>query len=115
MLVRDVILGTLDMETIGSLASGEIPSSEPDLEDIMTLVDAMILLEKRKEARRVNRSDAIINAAQKVFAEKDFGQATISEIAKLAGISDATVYEVLSEQGRHPVVPRCQALRHLLA
>ncbi len=93
ILVRDVILGTLDMETIGSLASGEIPSSEQDFEDIMALVDAMILLEKPKRVRRVNRSDAIINAAQKVFAEKDFGQATISEIAKLAGISDATVYE----------------------
>ncbi len=92
-LVRDVILGSLDMETIGSLASGEIPNSEADFEDIMTLVDAMIVLKEPQEARKVNRTDAIINAAQKVFAEKDFGQATISEIAKLAGISDATVYE----------------------
>jgi TetR/AcrR family fatty acid metabolism transcriptional regulator len=92
-LVRDVILGTLDMESLGSLASGEILESEADFEDIMTLVDAMICLKEPQGTRRINRMDAIMNAAQKVFAEKDFHQARISEIAKLVGISDATVYE----------------------
>ncbi len=92
-LVRDVILGTLDMETVGSLASGEISDSEADFEDIMTLVDAMIGLKEPQETGRVNRIDEIINAAQTVFAEKDYRRARISEIAKLVGISDATVYE----------------------
>jgi TetR/AcrR family fatty acid metabolism transcriptional regulator len=92
-LIRDTILGTLDMETIGSIASKEIENSETDFEDVMTLVNAMIVTKGRQQPARVSRMDAIINAAQKVFAEKDFGQATVSEIAKLAGISDATIYE----------------------
>jgi TetR/AcrR family fatty acid metabolism transcriptional regulator len=53
----------------------------------------MICLKEPQGTRRINRMDAIMNAAQKVFAEKDFHQARISEIAKLVGISDATVYE----------------------
>jgi len=41
------------------------------------------------EARKAN----LIKAAEKVFAEKGFHQATISEIARQAGVSDATIYE----------------------
>ena len=92
-IIRDVILGTLDMETIESLVAGDVPNSEADFEDIVTLVYAMVGVKEPQSPGRANRADSIMNAAQKVFAAKDFGQATISEIAKLAGISDATVYE----------------------
>ena len=34
-----------------------------------------------------------MEAAMEVFAEKVFSEATISEIAKKAGIGDATIYE----------------------
>jgi TetR/AcrR family transcriptional regulator, fatty acid metabolism regulator protein len=39
------------------------------------------------------RKNRIIEAALRIFAEKGFQEATISEIAKAAGVSDATVYE----------------------
>jgi TetR/AcrR family fatty acid metabolism transcriptional regulator len=39
------------------------------------------------------RRDRIIDSALKIFAEKGFQDATISEISKAAGVSDATVYE----------------------
>lgn len=42
-----------------------------------------------KAARRVR----IIESALNIFAEKGFQDATISEISKAAGVSDATVYE----------------------
>ncbi|HON37865.1 MAG: TetR/AcrR family transcriptional regulator [Desulfomonilia bacterium] len=42
-----------------------------------------------KEQRR----ERIIESALKIFAEKGFQDATISEISKAAGVSDATVYE----------------------
>ncbi|MGO9147018.1 MAG: TetR/AcrR family transcriptional regulator [Desulfomonilia bacterium] len=42
-----------------------------------------------KAARRVR----IIESALRIFAEKGFQDATISEISKAAGVSDATVYE----------------------
>jgi len=44
---------------------------------------------KRSEVRK----DQILGAAERVFAQKGFHQATISEIAKEAGVSDATIYE----------------------
>ncbi|MGA2026694.1 MAG: TetR family transcriptional regulator [Syntrophobacteraceae bacterium] len=92
-LMRDVILGTLDMETISALTIAEVESGESDFEDVVNLVDSMILTNSPPEGVRVNRLDAIIDAAKKVFAEKDFAKATISEIASLAGVADGTIYE----------------------
>ena len=100
-LIRDVILGTLDMETISSLTIGEVESGESDFEDVVNLVDSMIVANSPPEGMRVNRLDAIIDAAKTVFAEKDFAKATISEIASLAGVADGTIYEVLPKQGRY--------------
>ncbi len=92
-LMRDVILGTLDLETINALTIAELESGESDFEDVVNLVDSMLVTNSPPEGIRVNRLDAIIEAAKKVFAEKDFAKATISEIAGLAGVADGTIYE----------------------
>ena len=42
------------------------------------------------------RERGLLKAAQKVFAQKGFHEATISEIAKEAGVSEATIYEYFS-------------------
>ncbi len=39
------------------------------------------------------RKEQILRAAEKVFAQKGFQEATIAEIAKLAKISEASIYE----------------------
>ena len=101
-LMRDVILGTLDMETISSLAIHEVECGEFDFEDVVNLVDSMILAKTSAEGTRVNRLDAIINAAKKIFAEKGYAKATISEIASLAGVADATIYEYF--QGKEDIL-----------
>jgi TetR/AcrR family fatty acid metabolism transcriptional regulator len=48
-------------------------------------------------SQRINRESEkkrkILNSAIKIFGEKGFQNATISEIAKDAGIGDATIYE----------------------
>jgi AcrR family transcriptional regulator len=44
---------------------------------------------KKPEARK----EQILSAAERVFAEKGFQHATISEVAREAGLSDATIYE----------------------
>jgi TetR/AcrR family fatty acid metabolism transcriptional regulator len=46
-----------------------------------------------EKARKGNKRPAIINAARQVFGEKGFHSATISEIARKAKVSEATVYE----------------------
>jgi len=48
--------------------------------------------------RKDNRKNEIIDAALKVFSEKDYQDATISEITKLVGISEATMYEYFSSK-----------------
>lgn len=89
-VARDIILGTLDMEVISSLALGEIEEGAVDLDDIMSLVLAMVT----SKARPIyTKADRILRAAEKVFAEKGFTKAKISDIAKIAGISEASVYE----------------------
>jgi len=44
-------------------------------------------------ARKKTRKDRIMEAALRIFAEKSFQDATISEISKEAGVSEATIYE----------------------
>jgi TetR/AcrR family fatty acid metabolism transcriptional regulator len=94
-LMRDIVLGTLDWETISCLASGEIEESVPDLEDIMVLVHAMIAPRQESE---INKADRILSAAEKVFAAKGFPKATISEIAKSARVAEGTVYEYFANK-----------------
>lgn len=89
-LVRDVILGMLGCEMITCLGVDEIEEGVSDHEDIMTLVSAM--LRPRKEPEK-SKSDMILSAAEKVFAEKGFSMAKVSEIARLAGVAEGTVYE----------------------
>jgi TetR/AcrR family fatty acid metabolism transcriptional regulator len=43
--------------------------------------------------KTMGRKDRILDAALKIFAEKGFQNATIVEISKEAGVSEATVYE----------------------
>ncbi|MFH1090017.1 MAG: TetR/AcrR family transcriptional regulator [Pseudomonadota bacterium] len=45
--------------------------------------------QKKTEARR----GQILKAAERVFAEKGFQEATVSDVAREAGVSDATIYE----------------------
>ncbi len=92
-LVREVILGALDMEHIGSLAAGETEKAEDDFEDIISLALAMIAARPDTEKAAVGKRTAIMNAAEKIFAEKGFTGAKISEIAKRAGVADGTIYE----------------------
>jgi TetR/AcrR family fatty acid metabolism transcriptional regulator len=75
---------------VGSLALGEIEQGAADHEDIMSLVHAMVTSSARPIC---TRSDRILRAAEQVFAEKGFTKAKISEIAGIAGIAEATVYE----------------------
>lgn len=89
-LVRDIVLGTLNCETISCFAIGEIMESTSDFDDIVNLVLAMVT---KKKEEVLSKPDRILLAAESLFAEKGFSKATIGEIAKLAKISEGSVYE----------------------
>lgn len=50
--------------------------------------------QKRSEARK----NQILEAAQRTFSRKGFAEATISDVAREAGVSDATIYEYFSSK-----------------
>ncbi len=91
-LVRDVIFGTLDFEDIGYLVAQETPQPSSGLPDIMALILPMISQRPGLDAH-LDTEAIILMAAEKVFAEKGFNKARVSDVAALAGISEATVYE----------------------
>jgi len=92
-LVRDIIFGLLDWENLSCLASHEMQETVPDLEDILTLVLPVITIDTKASSMELDKSIRILRAAESVFAEKGYIQATISEIAKIANVSEGTIYE----------------------
>lgn len=55
---------------------------------------SLLASQTKTEARRIK----ILEAAQSVFAEKGFHDATIAEIARAAGVSEGSIYEYFSSK-----------------
>jgi len=92
-LVRDMIFGLLDEESLNCYASHEIDTTMPDFEGIMDLVLAMIKRKgSEKEMSNEDKEEKILLAAEKVFAEKGYNVATMSEIASMAEVAEGTIY-----------------------
>ena len=89
-LLRDIIIALLGCEVVSCLAANEIDSLLPDLGDIMGLIMSML---KPRPMLNESKIDKILNAAEQVFAEKSIYKARVTEIAKIAGVSEGTVYE----------------------
>jgi len=92
-LVRDIIFGVLDWEGLSCLASHETKEIIPDLEHILDLILPMITFQNKSEHMEFDKASRILRAAEGVFAEKGYIQATISEIARIANVSEGTIYE----------------------
>jgi TetR/AcrR family fatty acid metabolism transcriptional regulator len=95
-IVRDMIFGLLDEESLNCLAYQEVKETTPDFESIMALITAMIVAspplpespdEKNHKAQRV------LFAATSVFSEKGYNKATMVEVANAAGVAEGTIYE----------------------
>jgi len=92
-LVRDMILGLLDWQNLTCLASQEIRESIEDFENILGLLLPMITAQAPSEQAELNKQGRILQAAEIVFADKGYNQATISEIAKASNVSEGSIYE----------------------
>ena len=95
-LVRDIIFGFLDEESLACLSAGEISETLPDFEAIMDLVLNMIEARGQTQsqaAEKPSKADLVQEAAKAVFAEKGFNKSTTIEIANRAGVAEGTIYE----------------------
>ncbi|WP_246804229.1 TetR/AcrR family transcriptional regulator [Desulfosarcina cetonica] len=95
VLVRNMIFGLLDEESLSRFSSQEIDSTLPDFNDIMDLVLAILSCEEAviKETANDNNKEArILKAAVQVFSEKGYNAATMAEIASAANVAEGTIY-----------------------
>jgi AcrR family transcriptional regulator len=92
-LMQEIVLGTLDMITIGFHMLKEVEDPTFDFEDAAALVELIITPRQESERSIADKSSLILESAEKVFAKKGFGKAKMTEIARLAGVADGTVYE----------------------
>jgi len=90
-LVMEIITGMIGAEILNTLNTREVTEGSRDLDDIMALILPMILAKEKKVDR--NKANRILDAAEKVFSRNGFSGAKISEIAKLAGVAEGTIYE----------------------
>ena len=92
-LMRDMVFGVLDMITIGFHELKEVENPMFDFEDAAALME--FILAPRQEMERIDpdKSSIILESAEKVFAQKGYDRAKMTDIAQLAGVADGTVYE----------------------
>jgi len=91
--LQDIILGTINYETISKIAIQEIDDSTVDFDSIISLVRAMLAPANSGDDDALSKSERILIAAETVFAEHGFTKAKITQIAKMAGVAEGTVYE----------------------
>lgn len=92
-IIRDIIFGLLDWEKLSCFAIGEIDETVPEYQDIISLVLPMLTPRSDEREMESDKSSRILRAAEKVFSEKGYHQATISGITKLANVAEGTIYE----------------------
>lgn len=105
-IVRDMIFGFLDEESLSCLAYREIEETMSDFESIMALIMAMIGIETDEssinmnpvasvgtEAVKIDKASRVLDAAVSIFAQKGHRKTTMLEIAEKAGVAEGTIYE----------------------
>ncbi len=87
-----IIFGLTDLECIMSYSKKESGPASDDLDAIMDLLLPIILSPGRKKGKKPNKTDRIIKAAERVFAQKGYENSTIQDIAKQAHVADGSIY-----------------------
>ena len=106
LVVRDMIFGFLDEESLSCLAYKEIDATLPDFDSIISMILAMIsveandfaerinpIAEKSNESMEIDKSKMLLKAATSIFSQKGYHKATMLEISEKAGVAEGTIYE----------------------
>jgi TetR/AcrR family fatty acid metabolism transcriptional regulator len=114
-LIRDLIFGLLDFQAITCLVTREIPEATLDHEQCMCLIERILLSQNTAEIENYGKRQNILSSAIKVFSEKGYNDATISEIAQLADVATGTVYEYFRNKEELLLAIPEERLQHHLA
>ena len=97
-LMEDIVIGTLNSTIVSCHLLGEIANPLLDFEDIASLVGWVIAVKPQEDRSGLDKTSVILDAAEKVFAKRSFAKAKMTDIAKLAGVADGTVYEYFKDK-----------------
>jgi len=89
-VLRDMVLGLLDVENIMFFTSRPGEKAQTDLDGILELLLPMLTSRPQAQNEKAHR---MVIAAEAMFAKKGYDKATISEISKIANVAEGTVYE----------------------
>lgn len=89
-VVRDMILGLLDMENIRFFTGSHTVPAQNDLDDILDLLHPTLTVRPPPEQNKPGR---ILAAAENIFAREGYDRATISAIASAAAVAEGTIYD----------------------
>lgn len=87
-----IVFGLTDLECIMSYSLKETGPATEDLDAIMDLLLPIILIPQVKNENRIDKTDRIFKAAERVFAQKGYEHSKIQDIARKANIADGTIY-----------------------
>lgn len=94
-VLRDMIMGTIDHVALNWIMKST-PNPLTQAEEIYEMIINPVkprASERISLDPKVKKRKQIINAATKILSNKGYNKATISEIAKEAGVADGTIYE----------------------
>jgi len=94
-VVRDMIFGLLDEESLSWLAARELTETTPDFDPIMSLILSMIENRPENESpvKKADKAQTVLKAATTLFARKGFNKSTMVAVGNEAAVAEGTIYE----------------------
>lgn len=90
-LVRDLVYGTFDFESIATIATQQIDDSLGDFDDILNLLLPMLRISVSNG--EADKETQILEAAETMFSEKGFTKSKVQEIARAANVAEGSIYD----------------------
>jgi TetR/AcrR family fatty acid metabolism transcriptional regulator len=90
-LVRDLVYGTFDFESISTIATKEIEESIGDFDNILNLL--LPMLRNPTPQGGNDKETKILEAAETMFSEKGFNKTKVQEIARAAKVAEGSIYD----------------------
>lgn len=101
-LVLDMIFGTLDHVTLPWVIfrrqSNLVDKTEEICELFLNAITKDQNVTSYNKMSKMSKRSSILSASSRLFSKKGFTQSTISEIAKLVGIAESTIYEYFNNK-----------------
>ncbi len=89
-VIRDMILGLLDMENIQFFTGQHMKRAQEDLDAILDLLHPILTATTPTIKDKPQR---IFSAAERIFSQEGYDKSTISEIAQAASVAEGTIYD----------------------